>query len=118
MATLPFASMRINALGANETVDAAMALPKRAGTLNANRRPPPVARLACRKSLRDVSKTLGDISGSLSIATRILCRLLDCHSDPRIRATTTDVPGHGAVDVGIAWARIGGEQGGRRHDLA
>ena len=43
---------------------------------------------------------------------------MDCSANVVISAATTDVAGHGRVDVRVAGLRILGQQRGRTHDLA
>src|SRR5260370_40073587 len=94
----PSLPMRMKALGVK---GAPAAAPIAGPVVKPMRSPPPSAALALRNSRRERCMVM---SGAF------LGRVLDSFADSHISAAATDVPGHGAVDIAIGRAGLGGEQ--------
>src|SRR4051812_5534161 len=89
------------------------------GTCIPSASPPPAAAEATRKRRRE---TFGMLSRAVMVASSRLRRMqlggtVDGGPDALVCPAPADV-GHGRIDVGIARARIGGEQRRGGHDLA
>src|SRR6267143_2128813 len=104
----PSLPMRMKAFGVN-AAPAAPSAEWAAPVLKPMRSPPPSAALALRNCRRERSTAM---SGPF------LGGVLDSLADSHIRATATDVPRHGGVDIAIGRVGLGGEQRRCGHDLA
>src|SRR5437016_5211105 len=120
----------MNAFGANGSPAIFSAVPTALTgrpAVNPISTPPPSAALALKKRRRERSRlsrstrpiTRSEVmSGPFLVARRSSRRVLDPVTYARIGPAAADVSGHGSVDVGGAWLRVGGKQCRRGHDLA
>src|SRR5471030_3122155 len=127
--TLPWLSMRMNALGMNAGFSAWAAPAK--GRLKPTTKAPPAASPAWRNPRRvSASSDLQVASRTAALWMAEFCMalnprqilglrgLFDRRADAHVRAAAANVSSHGRIDVGILRVRSGVEQGRCRHDLS